>query len=114
VRCLADAQVPRGCSSSVGQLASASRGDSSGHPLQSSHAPAQLHNSSHKHEDEEEEQEQERPAAQKWAKVFARPAHDRLEDTEGGACSRLYHYLWCKDDNGHSPREFRLPDTVRG
>ena len=78
------------------------------------HAPAQLHNSSHKHEDEEEEEEQERPAAQKWAKVFARPAHDRLEDTEGGACSRLYHYLWCKDDNGHSPREFRLPDTVRG
>ena len=86
----------------------------SGHQLRSSHAPAQLHNSSHKPGDEDEEQEQERPAAQKWAKVFARPAHDRLQDTEGGACSRLYHYLWCKDDNGHSPREFRLPDTVRG
>ncbi len=83
-----------------------------GGTLTCTHAP-QMEKQAREHA-EEESSDEEPPAVQtRWAKSFGAAVHDRLCDNEGGAASRLYHYLWCKDAQGRSPREFKLPDTAR-
>lgn len=55
----------------------------------------------------------------RWEKTLVSVEADPLCDVEGGAASQLYHYLWLKNTTGsssgrgHSPSEFKLPDTVR-